>query len=638
MSVDKNVMKVGSATSGWQLFFCVTGGLVYGLIACMSEYFVIPSLVIVSLFTLLAISKIGPVMQQRRFTQMLTRPIVKVLNQEKLIALTKKSQEVGDRWMGFGFQWEVGQRQQAEEFASTNWHSFFEKVAHRAMVWRYVKQHWRECLLSPFESLQALEQQKRRVAQVPGFPWIHLLGEEKPFYVTGADLAGHMLIVGTTGAGKSRFLEHQITQAILKGNTVIVLDPKGDKVLEANMQEACRMIGKADSFIRIHLGHPENSYGIDLLANYSRIGELASRLADTIPGQGGEGQVFVDMGRSVLRTILEGIEIIGEKPTFKRLHHYFLHRRELAERALKAYLSSRLGEDVINAQTRAKGVMASYKTLKDAYQQSLAYDPRIESVIALAERDPENLMKTTVSTFNLLENLVRGDLGEMLTPDVGNARLFTDSRRLVSQNAVIYVGLDALSDSQLASSIGSMFLSDLAATAGARYNFDVSPSPVSLFVDEAAELMCEPFVQMLNKSRGAGFSICLATQTVADFVAKAGNKQAEAMRVLANLNNFVALRCNDQETQEFVVNRVPKVQVETTMFSHNVSVSADRLTTQAGNLGERSQLQEVDLIPAQLLGALPNFEFFAIVAGAHVMKGRIPLLDLQTKNSEERIS
>ena len=49
-------------------------------------------------------------------------------------------------------------------------------------------------------------------------------------------------------------------------------------------------------------------------------------------------------------------------------------------------------------------------------------------------------------------------------------------------------------------------------------------------------------------------------------------------------------------------------------------------------------LQEVDLIPAQLLGALPNFEFFAIVAGAHVMKGRIPLLDLQTKNSEERIS
>ena len=237
-------------------------------------------------------------------------------------------------------------------------------------------------------------------------------------------------------------------------------------------------------------------------------------------------------------------------------------------------------------------------------------------------------MKTTVTTFNLLENLVRGDLGEMLTPEVGNFRPFTDTRTLVSKNSVLYVGLDALSDSQLASSIGSMFLSDLAATAGARYNFDDSPSPVSLFVDEAAELMCEPFIQMLNKSRGAGFSICLATQTVADFVAKAGNKQAEAMRVLANLNNFIALRCNDQETQEFVVNRIPKVQLETTMFSHNVMVSADKLSAQHGSLGERSQLQEVDLIPAQLLGALPNFEFFAIVAGAHVMKGRVPVLVL----------
>ena len=620
--------KFGTNRFGWQLFFCVLGVLLYGSKVLISSTFQTEAIVVTVLFLTIGLVKLGPAIAQWRFTSRLTRPIAKMIGKDDLLALTDKSRVLGDRWLGYGFAWEVGQRQQAEEFASANWHSFFERTFNRAVVRQYLKTNWLQCLTHPFEARECIAQLKQRVAQAPGFPWIHLLGEEKPFYVTGADLAGHMLIVGTTGAGKSRFLEHQVTQAILKGDTVIVLDPKGDKALEENMEAACQLAGKGDRFIRIHLGHPENSYGVDLLANYSRVGELASRLADTLPGQGGEGQVFVDMGRSVLRTLLEGIEIIGEKPSFKRLHHYFLHRKELAEQALKTFLASKLGKESVDAQTRSKGFMASYKTLKESYQQSELYDARIESLISLAERDSENLMKTTVTTFNLLENLVRGDLGEMLTPEVGNFRPFTDTRTLVSKNAVLYVGLDALSDSQLASSIGSMFLSDLAATAGARYNFDDSPSPVSLFVDEAAELMCEPFIQMLNKSRGAGFSICLATQTVADFVAKAGNKQAEAMRVLANLNNFIALRCNDQETQEFVVNRIPKVQLETTMFSHNVMVSADKLSAQHGSLGERSQLQEVDLIPAQLLGALPNFEFFAIVAGAHVMKGRVPVLVL----------
>ncbi|MBR2960543.1 MAG: conjugative transfer system coupling protein TraD [Burkholderiaceae bacterium] len=636
-SEQKTITTYGQRWVLWQILCCVLGGLFYAKYALLDSAFSFSSLIVTLVFVAMIVGKLPAATSYLRFMQKLARPVAKVIGRKEFETVTNQSQQQGDRWLGFGFPWEASHCQQVKEFSSIDWRATFESAMDSAVSRRYLKENWLQCLLHPIDSLEAIGQQQSRVAQAPGFPWIHLLDEEKPFYVTQSDLAGHMLVVGTTGAGKSRFLEHQITQAILKGDTVIVLDPKGDKALEANMLEACRLTGKEDRFVRIHLGDPEKSHGIDLLANYSRVGELASRIADTLPGQSGEGQVFVDMGRSILRTLLEGLELVGERPTFKRLHHSFLHRAELAERALRTYLSAQLGEERIAKETQGKGFMASYKALKELYQRGTAYDARIESLISLADRDPENLMKISVSTINLLENLVRGDLGEMLTPwsESGvQLRPFTDTKSLVSRNSVLYVGLDALSDSQLASSIGSMFLSDLAATAGSRYNFDDSPSPVSLFVDEAAELMCEPFVQMLNKSRGAGFSICLATQTVADFVAKAGNKQAEAMRVLANLNNFVALRCNDQETQEFVVNRVPKTQIESTMFSHNVAVSADHLTTQAGSLGERSQMIEADLVPAQLLGALPNFEFFAVVAGGHVMKGRIPILDLQANEGK----
>ena len=146
-----------------------------------------------------------------------------------------------------------------------------------------------------------------------------------------------------------------------------------------------------------------------------------------------------------------------------------------------------------------------------------------------------------------------------------------------------------------------------------------------LYVDEAAELTCEPLTQMLNKSRGANFSICLASQTISDFVAKAKDR-AEALRILANLNNFFALRCNDPETQRFLMERIPKTRIRTTVKAHGVSTSARNLIAEGGSISERVTEEEADLVPAPLLSALPNCEYFGVVAGGHVIKGRIPIL------------
>lgn len=43
-------------------------------------------------------------------------------------------------------------------------------------------------------------------------------------------------------------------------------------------------------------------------------------------------------------------------------------------------------------------------------------------------------------------------------------------------------------------------------------------------------------------------------------------------------------------------------------------------------MGERQVEQETELVPSFLLGGLPTREFFAFVAGGHVIKGRVPLL------------
>ena len=72
--------------------------------------------------------------------------------------------------------------------------------------------------------------------------------------------------------------------------------------------------------------------------------------------------------------------------------------------------------------------------------------------------------------------------------------------------------------------IGSIVLADLASVAGKRYNFNLQNHPVNVFVDEAAEVINDPCIQLLNKGRGAMMRLYIATQTFADFVARTGSE------------------------------------------------------------------------------------------------------------------
>jgi hypothetical protein len=48
-----------------------------------------------------------------------------------------------------------------------------------------------------------------------------------PRWLPIAHSAGHLLIVGTTGAGKTRLLDLLVNQAVRRGAAVVILDPKG---------------------------------------------------------------------------------------------------------------------------------------------------------------------------------------------------------------------------------------------------------------------------------------------------------------------------------------------------------------------------------------------------------------------------
>lgn len=178
------------------------------------------------------------------------------------------------------------------------------------------------------------------------------------------------------------------------------------------------------------------------------------------------------------------------------------------------------------------------------------------------------------------------------------------------------------------SAIGSIFLADLAAVAGQRYNFgdaeELKRRPVNIFVDEAAETVNDQLVQLLNKGRGAGMRLYVATQTIADFEARMGSP-AKARQVLGNTNHTIALRITDQDTQQYIADKIPKTYYKYVMRTQGNSTKDDP-HMHSLNVGERLMDEEGELFPAQLFGQLPNLEFVAILAGGQIEKGRIPVL------------
>ena len=240
--------------------------------------------------------------------------------------------------------------------------------------------------------------------------------------------------------------------------------------------------------------------------------------------------------------------------------------------------------------------------------------PTTDGRLLILSRDTE---PEKASLMPVLVMLTSGQLGPLLSPDPSDADDTRDLMRmtdLINDGYVAYIGLDSLSDGMVGSAIGSLLIAELTSIAGDRYNYGVNNKPVSVFIDEAAEVMNDPFVQLLNKGRGAGLRLTVATQSFADFAARTGSKD-KATQVLANLNNLIALRVLDAETQTYITDSLPKIRLQTLMRTQASSTQSDNPLLYSGNAGERLIEEEGDLLPPALLGHLPNLEYIGRLAG-----------------------
>ena len=243
------------------------------------------------------------------------------------------------------------------------------------------------------------------------------------------------------------------------------------------------------------------------------------------------------------------------------------------------------------------------------------------------------------SLLPLLEKLTTGKTAQLLAPsysDLEDPRPIFDWQQIIRKRGVVYVGLDALSDSEIAAAVGNSMFADLVSIAGYIYKFGVNDGlpggdnpakiPINLHCDEFNELMGDEFIPLINKGGGAGIQVTAYTQTLSDIEARIGNA-AKAGQVIGNFNNLIMLRVRETATAELMTGQLHEVDVLTNTVISGVTDSSNPETGTdfTSNTQDRVSSVSVPLIDPAALIQLPKGQAFALLEGGQLWKIRMPL-------------
>lgn len=522
----------------------------------------------------------------------------RMMDLEEVQRMVKASK--GATWVGYGFRWEAVHTQRAVDLSRLPRQSTFEKDEGEGATW-----------------MQGLEGKEQRLALSP------------------KSRGTHVLVFGTTGAGKTKLFSAMVAQDILAHKAVVFLDPKGDPELREIMRRVCTEMGQPEKFVYFHPAFPDQSARIDPLYSFNRATELAGRIAVLLPG-GVEGAAFVAFSQKVLNNIIQGITSIGRRPTLMSVRSNLeLGVDELVALAVGNWARICMPKDWRKETsaylTDAKDITAKAQKLRAFYIEKMRGpfpNQDLEGLLSMFAHNREHMNKMIASLLPLMDMLTSGTTGRLLSPagdDPSDTRRITNMSQIIRRGEVVYIGLDSLSDPEVGYAIGSVLMADLTSVAGDRYNFGTGNRPVSVYVDEAASTLSQSAIEMLNKGRGAGFEVTLATQLFADFVARFGSEDA-ARRIIGNTNTLIALRTQDYKTAQYVSEGWGKVRVRGIERSQSAQGAQDIPLLSRSNVGEKLGEESSPLVPPSLLMQLPDLEYFMSMKGGKIYKGRLPIL------------
>ncbi len=536
-------------------------------------------------------------------------------------------------FLGEGFQWTQKHTQRLADTRRPECQSYLTPRGSLRAIWSG-------------QSRQALSATPMPLSGRPELHGVEL--KRKSVWLKSADRVGHTLVLGTTRVGKTRLAELLISQDIRDGHVVLVFDPKGDTELLQRTYAEARRCGRQEEFFMFHLGYPEVSCRYNAIGRFSRITEVATRIANQLPGSG-NSNAFREFAWRFVNIIAHALVALGQVPNYIKIRKYindieplfieytrnFLMRTQPAGWAaevkqLERSISQR------NLSSALKGRDRKAVALYQYVQSVEIEDPVLEGLVSAFKYDRTYFDKIVSSVGPLMEKLTTGPVSELISPVEGNSdpRPLMEWLNVIRNQGIVYVGLDALSDTTVAGAVGNSMFADLVSVAGYLYKFGVNgehqpferPPQVCIHADEFNELIGDEFVPLLNKSGGTGFQVTAYTQTISDVEARVGSK-AKSGQVTGNFNTLIMLRVKELATAEILTKQLPRVEVRGLAGATGASDTQDsngKFSFTARNEDRLSVREEPMLNPSDIV-SLPRGQAFALLEGGSLWKVKFPL-------------
>lgn len=484
-----------------------------------------------------------------------------------------------------------------------------------------------------------------------GKPHLHGVGvlDEKDFYLTKDDRIGHVLCYGQSRSGKSRLLEMMLEQDIASGECVFLIDPKGDKDLFKRLLAAARRANRLDDVMVLHLGFINESVRYNPIASYQRITEVAGRISDKLPSEG-QSQVFAMFAWRFVNIVAIVLQELGEPITIAQIkkhvsnldglfNTYACHVLQLDENSLATLLNSidleaiELPRHYVGKSEITQKLLYHLEHNKAARQDNEV----LESLMNAYSYERSYYDKITASLLPFLEKLTA--LGEMVSPvNSKNQAHSSDKGQLptlnleeaIAQKKIVFLGLDGLSDGEIAKALGAMFFNDLVSLAGKLYKTKERFNPVYVHADEFNDVIGDSFIPLLNKAGGAGVIVHAYTQTDQDIELGFGGARLGNTKALVAKGNFrtvLAMRVATVETAKYFTQKVNEVTVKYSVSDTRTNDSDGQAFGTTASSGDKIMTDKVKLVDDASITNQSVGQLFAAKNGGQIYHVRCPLIE-----------
>jgi len=378
-------------------------------------------------------------------------------------------------------------------------------------------------------------------------------GTNKEIWATNEDMRTHVLVMGTTGAGKTATLSSMTQNALIQGSGYIYVDGKADNALWGRLYSMARSMGRDDDLLLISfmtgakdiIGKQDklmsNTVNPFTFGSSSMISQSLVSLLDDSGGGGG------DMWKGRAISFVEALAraLVHMRDYYNQPLNVNVFREYFELKKLESFTW-----DARKEYKMEKEELVAFKPLENYLMNVPGYDKSKKGTQAQDTLQQHGfitmqLTRTTGSLADTYGHVVNALYGEVDFYDV------------VINRRLLMVALPALEKApDELSNLGKIVISNLKATLASTLGADMegdysdiienrptnSKTPFLCVLDEYGYYAVKGFAVVAAQARSLGFSVVFAGQDYPAFK-KAGEE--EAASIIGNCNIKMCMKLED---------------------------------------------------------------------------------------------